>query len=85
MGYLYQVATLRHNASGSRPCFRPPRLNGNSRDEALLQIAAADNDLNAMAEAIITIDNPDVWGSPNQLDASRIGEPIPCSRSVNCL
>jgi hypothetical protein len=34
-------------------------LNGKSRDEALLHIAAADNDLIAMAEAIITIDNPD--------------------------
>jgi hypothetical protein len=64
---------------------RASEFGGKSRDEALLQIAAADNDLNAMAEAIITIENPDVWGSPNQLDASHIGEPIPCSRSVNCL
>ena len=36
-------------------------LGGKSRDEALLQIAAADNDLIAMAEAIIMIDNPDAW------------------------
>jgi hypothetical protein len=36
-------------------------LGGKSTDEALLQIAAADNDLIAMAEAIITIDNPDSW------------------------
>jgi hypothetical protein len=36
-------------------------LGGKFTDEALLQIAAADNDLIAMAEAIIVIDNPDAW------------------------
>jgi hypothetical protein len=40
---------------------RASEFGGKSRDEALLQIAAADNNLNAMAEAIITIDNPDAW------------------------
>jgi hypothetical protein len=40
---------------------RASEFGGKSRDEALLQIAAADNDLIAMAEAIIVIDNPDAW------------------------
>jgi hypothetical protein len=50
-------------------------LNGKSRDEALLHIAAADNDLIAMAEAIITIDNPDAWAIDVAERLLEAGEP----------
>jgi hypothetical protein len=59
---------------------------GKSRDEALLQIAAADNDLNAMIAAIITIDNPDAWAidvAERLLEAGQPGEVLDWLRGTD--